>query len=41
MGNITNAALEAIFVPNIALIVNGFLTNDYIELMRTTFIIHM
>ena len=39
-GNITNADLEALFVPNIPAIVVTLQTNSYIELTRTTLIIH-
>ena len=39
-GNITNAELEALFVPNIALIVTALQANTYLELTRTTLIIH-
>lgn len=39
-GNITNTALEALFVPNIPAIVAALQTNSYIELTHTTLIIH-
>src|SRR5262245_7242278 len=39
-GNITNTALEALFVPNIGLIVTALQANNYVELTRTTLIIH-
>lgn len=39
-GNITNANLEALFVPNIPAIVTAFRTYDYIELTRTALIFH-
>ncbi len=39
-GNITNADLEALFVPNIPAIVAALQTNSYLELTRTTLIIH-
>jgi predicted nuclease of predicted toxin-antitoxin system len=39
-GNITNTALEALFVPNIPLIVTALQANNYAELTRTTLIIH-
>jgi predicted nuclease of predicted toxin-antitoxin system len=39
-GNITNTELEALFVPNIPVIVSALQTNSYIELTRTTLIIH-
>ena len=40
-GNITNARLEALFVPNIPAIVTALQTHDYIELSRTALILHM
>jgi len=40
-GNITNADLEALFVPQIAAISTAFATHDYIELSRTEVIFHM
>jgi predicted nuclease of predicted toxin-antitoxin system len=39
-GNITNAELEALFVPNIARIVTALQSSNYLELTRTTLIIH-
>jgi len=39
-GNITNVELEAVFMPNISLIVSALQTNNYVELTRTTLIIH-
>jgi predicted nuclease of predicted toxin-antitoxin system len=39
-GNITNTALEALLVPIIPTIATAFQTNDYLELTRTTLIIH-
>jgi predicted nuclease of predicted toxin-antitoxin system len=39
-GNITNTELEALFVPNIPAIVAALQTTSYIELTRTTLIIH-
>jgi predicted nuclease of predicted toxin-antitoxin system len=39
-GNITNTELEALFVPNISMIVSALQTNSYIELTHTTLIIH-
>lgn len=39
-GNIPNADLEALFLPNISAITTAFETNDYIELTRTTLILH-
>ena len=39
-GNINNAMLEAILVPAIPLIVAGFAQHTYLELSRTTLIVH-
>lgn len=39
-GNITNSALEALFVPNIPALVTAFLTYSYVELTSTTLIVH-
>ena len=39
-GNITNAELEDIFVPQIQMIVTAFETYDYLELTRTNLIFH-
>jgi predicted nuclease of predicted toxin-antitoxin system len=39
-GNITNTGLEALFMPNIPAIVAALQTTSYIELTRTTLIIH-
>lgn len=39
-GNITNAALEALFVPNLPAIVATFGTGRYLELTRTALIVH-
>lgn len=39
-GNITNAELEAIFVPQISAIASAFETYDYIELTRTALVFH-
>ena len=39
-GNITNTELEALFVPNIPVLVTALQTSNYIELTRTTLIIH-
>jgi predicted nuclease of predicted toxin-antitoxin system len=39
-GNITNTDLEALFVPNIPLIVTALQANNYVELTRTILIIH-
>lgn len=40
-GNITNADLEALFVPRIPAIAAGFLIHDYIELTRTALVFHV
>jgi len=40
-GNIKNADLEALFVPQISAIAAGFTTHDYIELTRTALVFHM
>ena len=39
-GNITNMALDALFVPNIPLIVTALQVNNYVELTRTALIVH-
>ena len=39
-GNITNAELEALVLPNLVTIVNGFVRHDYIELSRNALIMH-
>lgn len=39
-GNITNANLEALLLPNIAAIVAAFATSDLIELTQTALIVH-
>ena len=39
-GNITNADLEALFVPQISTIVAGFTACGYIELTRTAVVFH-
>lgn len=39
-GNISNAALEALFLPNLIPIVTAFQTSSLIELTRTSLIIH-
>ena len=39
-GNITNADLEALFVPQIPVIVAAFVTYDYLELTRAALIFH-
>lgn len=40
-GNITNAKLEALFVPQISTIATAFETYDYIELTRTALVFHI
>jgi predicted nuclease of predicted toxin-antitoxin system len=40
-GNITNADLEALFVPQIPAIAVAFETYDHIELTRTTLVFHV
>jgi predicted nuclease of predicted toxin-antitoxin system len=40
-GNIANAALEALFVPNIPAIAAAFQQHTYVELTRTSLIVHM
>jgi predicted nuclease of predicted toxin-antitoxin system len=40
-GNITNAALDALFLPNLPAIVAAFHTNSLLELTRTALIIHV
>ncbi|MCS6883623.1 MAG: DUF5615 family PIN-like protein [Chloroflexaceae bacterium] len=40
-GNVTNAALEALFLPNISAIVTAFQTHGYIELTPTALIVPM
>jgi predicted nuclease of predicted toxin-antitoxin system len=39
-GNITNADLEALLLPNVPAIVEALQTNSYVELTRTALIIH-
>ena len=39
-GNIANANLEAVLRPNITIIVAALEDNDFVELTRTTLIIH-
>jgi predicted nuclease of predicted toxin-antitoxin system len=39
-GNIANADLEDIFVPQIPVIATAFETYDYLELTRTNLIFH-
>lgn len=40
-GNITNADLEALLLPNLSAIVTAFQTYSYIELTPTALIVHM
>lgn len=40
-GNITNAELSAILLPNLANLVDAFETADFVELTRTSLIIHV
>lgn len=40
-GNITNADLEALVVPNLPLIAGSFMTHYFIELTRSALIVHM
>ena len=40
-GNITNAGLEALLLPNLAAIVKALSTHDFVELTRTALIIHV
>ena len=40
-GNISNADLEALFLPNLPAIVTEFQSHDLIELTRTALIIHV
>lgn len=40
-GNITNAALDAIFIHAIPAIVRAFASADYIELSRSALIVHL
>lgn len=40
-GNITNAELEALFVPHLSAITAAFATHDYIELTRTALVFHL
>ncbi len=40
-GNIRNADLEALFIPQISAITTAFATYDYIELTRAALIFHM
>jgi len=39
-GNITNRDLEAVLLPNLAVIVAALEENDFVELTRTALIIH-
>lgn len=40
-GNISNPKLEALFVAFIPAIITAFATNNYVELSRTTLIVHL
>ena len=40
-GNITNAELDALFIPQISVIATAFETYDFIELTRTTLVFHV
>ena len=40
-GNITNAELEALVLPNLAAIVQALSTHDFIEVTRTMLVIHV
>ena len=39
-GNITNPALEALLLPNIAAIIVAFAGGTFVELTRTTLVVH-
>ena len=39
-GNISNSALEALLLPNLAMIISQLETHDFIELTHTSLIIH-
>ena len=39
-GNIHNADLESLFIPNIAAVAAAFQTSDFIELSRTALTVH-
>lgn len=39
-GNISNAELEALWVPNLGAIVSALEAHDFVELTRTTIIVH-
>ncbi len=39
-GNISNADLETLLLPNVAAIVTAFAVSDLVELTRTALIIH-
>jgi predicted nuclease of predicted toxin-antitoxin system len=40
-GNITNDELEALLIPNLGTVVAAFTGHDFVELTRTTLIIHV
>lgn len=40
-GNISNEELEALFVPNLPVLVAAMETHEYVELTRTSLIIHV
>jgi predicted nuclease of predicted toxin-antitoxin system len=39
-GNIANANLDALFFPNLAAVLTAFQTSTFVELTRTTLIVH-
>ena len=39
-GNITNAELEQLLVPQLPALAEAFATHDFVELARTTMLIH-
>lgn len=39
-GNITNAELEALFVSQLPVLIEAFATHDFVELARTTMLVH-
>ena len=39
-GNITNAELEALFLPQLTAIIEAFQTNSFVELNRTALVTH-
>ena len=40
-GNITNAALEALILPNLPAIIHALRTHDFVEVTRTVLVIHV